>query len=185
MYVADEDVNGVLLHYRTSRQGYCPYLKGIFWEIRYDVWLNHFFRQGILIQIANDFYDLQLSVEELPQIKVASSFAEDGYQYRFRLNFDNRNYMADQQASRASCINLENASLSGAGGALEPLSSSLLMKLFPFTLVFRKDLQIIATGTQLKEMYAMGVLVGQSLPAVARMCRPKLCLTWENVSQLK
>ena len=124
-------------------------------------------------------------MEELPQIREADSSAEDGYQYRFRLNFDNKNYMADQQASRTSCIDLENASLSGVEGALEPLSSSLLMKLFPFTLVFRKDLQIIATGSQLKEMYPIGVLVGQYLPAVARMCRPKLCLTWDNVSRLK
>lgn len=42
MYVADEDVNGVLLHYRTSRQGYCPYLKGIFFKKFVIYWIKSF-----------------------------------------------------------------------------------------------------------------------------------------------
>ena len=88
--------------------------------------------------------------------------------------------MADQASSRTGCINLEFGAYSD-GTALAPLSSFHLMRLFPFTLVFRKDLQIIATGLQLKEMYPAGVLVGKYLPAVAKMIRPKLCLTWDNV----
>lgn len=30
MYVSHEDKDGVLLHYRSSRKGFCPYLTGEF-----------------------------------------------------------------------------------------------------------------------------------------------------------
>ena len=56
------------------------------------------------------------------------------------------------------------------------------MQLFPFTLVFRPDLKIIAVGRQLKQMFPDNILVGQALPDVARVRRPKLLFTWGNVT---
>lgn len=187
MYVASEDADGVVLYYRTSRTGFCPYLSGRHPATAYFMlWFQYILpgNTGILIQIAKDFYNLELTLQELPRNKTIS-FTEDGYQFRFRLNFNNRDYMADQQASRTACINLDMSVNARNPQALAPLSSFVLMQLFPFTLVFRKDLQIIAVGVQLLEMFPAEVLVSQPLPTVARMCRPKLSLTWDNVTYFK
>lgn len=64
---------------------------------------------------------------------------------------------------------------------LTSLSSSILMQLFPFTLVFRPNLEIISAGRQLRNMFPDNALIGQALPDVARIRRPKLLFTWDNV----
>jgi guanylate cyclase len=140
---------------------------------------------GQLHQIAHDFYGIQLTVEELTKTPFNK---EEGYQFRFRLNFDNRDYMTGRSACNGSLelgrINISscgNASTMASENALASLSSSILMQLFPFTLVFRPDLQIIAVGRQLKQMFPDNTLVGQALPDVARVRRPKLLFTWDNV----
>jgi guanylate cyclase len=140
---------------------------------------------GQLHQIAHDFYGIQLTVEELTKTPFNK---EEGYQFRFRLNFDNRDYMTGRSACNGSLelgrINISSrgsASTMASEKALASLSSSILMQLFPFTLVFRPDLQIIAVGRQLKQMFPDNALVGQALPDVARVRRPKLLFTWDNV----
>ncbi|XP_046645351.1 soluble guanylate cyclase 89Db-like isoform X2 [Daphnia pulicaria] len=171
MYISHEDAEGVLLHYRTTRNGFCPYLI------------------GQLHQIAHDFYGIQLTVEELTKTPFNK---EEGYQFRFRLNFDNRDYMTGRSACNGSLeLGRINISSRGSAGtmasekALASLSSSILMQLFPFTLVFRPDLQIIAVGRQLKQMFPDNALVGQALPDVARVRRPKLLFTWDNLYSLQ
>lgn len=139
---------------------------------------------GQLHQIAHDFYGIPLAVEELPQ----KPFSKDEcYQFWFRLNFNNRDYMADRSSSSCSLdpgrlnFSMRESEKSNSQKALASLSSSVLMQLFPFTLVFRPDLKIISTGSQLKNMYPDNALVGQTLTDVARVRRPKLLLTWEAV----
>lgn len=137
---------------------------------------------GQLHQIAHDFYGIKLSVDELPQKPFTK---EECYQFWFRLNFDNRDYMACRSTCKNSLglgrINLSSANKTSGEKELASLSSSVLMQLFPFTLVFRPDLKVISAGSQLKNMYPHNTLVGQALVDVARVRRPKLLLTWENV----
>lgn len=139
---------------------------------------------GQLHQIAHDFYGIPLTVEELPKKPFSK---EECYQFWFRLNFNNRDYMADRSSSSSSLdpgrlnFSMRESEKSNSQKALASLSSSVLMQLFPFTLVFRPDLKIISTGSQLKNMYPDNALVGQTLLDVARLRRPKLLLTWENV----
>lgn len=138
---------------------------------------------GQLLQIAHDFYGIQLAVTELPN---KPSTKVEGFQFRLRLNFNNRDYLAGRRHSSGSGLSLERLSLtnSQAGGhnkSLSALSSTVLLQLFPFTLAFRSDLEIISVGCQLKQMYPDGALVKMSLPEVARLRRPKLRLTWDNV----
>jgi guanylate cyclase len=85
------------------------------------------------------------------------------------------------ELGRINISSCGNASTMASENALASLSSSILMQLFPFTLVFRPDLQIIAVGRQLKQMFPDNTLVGQALPDVARVRRPKLLFTWDNV----
>lgn len=55
------------------------------------------------------------------------------------------------------------------------------MRLFPFAILFRSDLRIVKIGRQLKIMFPDDVLINQALPELAKMRRPKIELTWENV----
>ncbi|XP_032778265.1 soluble guanylate cyclase 89Db isoform X3 [Daphnia magna] len=159
MYISHEDVDGVLLHYRTPRNGLCPYLR------------------GLLLQIAEDYFGIQLDVTELP----SEPSGEDEYnQYRFRLNFNNRDYLASQKYMNGSNLGLERKMM-----AATPLSSNTLLQLFPFGLIFRSDLKIISTGKQLKIMFPDKGLFGQALPGIAKMRRPKVDLTWDNVLSLQ
>ena len=103
-----------------------------------------------------------------------------GYQFLFRLNFDNRDYLTQKSVLNGKCLELERMP-SPASNNLSSLSSSILLQLFPFSLIFRKDLYIIGTGKQLKQMFCCAELIGQDLPSVARMRRPKLKPTWDNV----
>lgn len=62
------------------------------------------------------------------------------------------------------------------------LSSNALLQLFPFALIFRSDLKIISTGKQLKIMFMDGI-IGHSLDELVKMRRPRVNLTWDNVSK--
>lgn len=119
-------------------------------------------------------------MKELTPLNEPSS-TEDGYQFTFRLNFDNRDYMAGRQGHCLALEKMSSSSDSSGCEGLAPLFSSTLLQLFPFTLIFRPDLQIIDSGRQLTQMFPEGTLVGQTLPDVSRMRRPKLRLTWDNV----
>lgn len=143
-----------------------------------------FFPIGQLHQIAHDFYGIPLTIEELPKKPYSK---EECHQFWFRLNFNNRDYMADRSASSSNLepgrINFSSreSAKTASQKALASLSSSVLMQLFPFALVFRPDLKIISTGCQLKHMFSDNAVLGQPLAEVARLRRPKLRLTWENV----
>ena len=168
IYVTEKDPDGVVITYRTSRKGYCTYLI------------------GILEEIAEQFYDIRhLSVIQLPQEPSHDSSA-DGEKYLFRINFDNRDYMADQAIVKGIAERLSNnekkPKTEHIDKVLPPVPGKIIMQLFPFTLIFRPDLKIIETGNKLKEMYPEGTFIGQSLPDVIKMRRPKLKITWENAS---
>lgn len=180
MYISHEDVDGVLLHYRTPRHGLCPYLRGNSFVSRdcsgqaRMIMCFNFFVIGLLLQIAEDYFGIQLSVHELP----SEPSGEDEYnQYRFRLNFNNRDYLASQKTMNGSNLGLERKMM-----AATPLSSNTLLRLFPFGLIFRSDLNIISTGQQLKIMFPNKGLIGRALPLIAKMRRPKVNLTWDNVT---
>jgi guanylate cyclase len=111
-----------------------------------------------------------------------------GYQYRIRINFDNRDYMACKAIEHGAMALERKANFltsTTANDYQEPLpqlSSSILLQLFPFCLIFSSDLKIIAVGCQLRLMFSRRMLIGQILPDVARLRRPRLNLTWDNVN---
>ncbi len=140
---------------------------------------------GLLGQVAADFYGLQLSMGHFPDEPCGN--IEGGYKYRIRLNFDNRDYMACKTIELGAMALERKANFLTSTTAnihqepLPQLSSSILLQLFPFCLIFRSDLKIIAAGCQLKQMFLWRMLLGQILPDVARLRRPRLNLTWDNV----
>lgn len=112
---------------------------------------------------------------------------DECHQFRFRLNFDNRDYLANREAIKGSSLEPERKMLSSTQPCirkmLAPLASTILLKLFPFAMVFRRDLKIAAVGRQLKIMFPNLGLIDRSLSEMAKMRRPKIHLDWENVSQ--
>lgn len=198
MYISHEDVDGVVLHYRTTRNGFCPYLSGD--SLNYlrdcvtssqlsqllplnDCGNSRAFSSGLLHQIAVDFYGIELSMQQLPDDE--RSDVDEGYRFRFRLNYNNRDYLMCRAAGDGSGLELEKRAnffkRVGNQDSLTPLSSSILLQLFPFTLVFKRDMSILTTGPQLRRLYPSAGFAGKPLADVARMRRPKVALTWDNV----
>ncbi|EFX79271.1 hypothetical protein DAPPUDRAFT_245123 [Daphnia pulex] len=171
IYVLEEDADGVVIHYRTSRIGLYPYL------------------YGLLDQVAIDFYGIRLAAGTFSQNSYDN--IEMGYQYRIRINFDNRDYMACKAIEHGAMALERKANFLASTTAkvyqepLPQLSSSILLQLFPFSLIFRSDLKIIAVGCQLRLMFSRRMLIGQILPDVARLRRPRLNLTWDNLVTLQ
>lgn len=144
------------------------------------------FFAGILDQVAMDVYGLRLSVQgKLPDVPHESN--QEGYQYQFRLNFDNRNYMLVKMCKSIACGAVERErkiNICPSAESRKPLaqlSSCILLQLFPFSLVFRSDMRAISVGCQLTRMFSGRPLLGKPLSDVARLRRPKINFTWENV----
>ena len=130
-------------------------------------------KTGLLLQVAEEYYNIELAVNELP----VESWSKDEYkEYKFRLNFNNRDYLASRETMKGSHLELEKKMLS-----CPSLSSRTLLRLFPFALVFNSDLKIIGVGKQLKVMFPYPGLTDHTLPELVKMRRPKVGLTWENV----
>lgn len=141
---------------------------------------------GILDQVATDYYGISLSSDKLPDLPYESN--SEGHHYRIRLNFDNRNYMTCKAIVNGS-LELERKfnsgptqKFNGRTEHLAPVTNYLLMQLFPFSLIFSSNLEIISVGLQLIRMFPHSKLVGKLLGDVARLRRPRSNLTWENVS---
>ena len=134
---------------------------------------------GQLHQIAGDFYGIPLIIEQLPLGELVKG---EGFQFSFRLNFDNRDYLSSRQLIHSNDIQLEHKVSPGGSSGLTPIQHSTLLTLFPFALVFRPDLCIIAAGNQLRRMYPDESLVHQPMHLVTKMRRPKVTMTWSNVS---
>ena len=95
---------------------------------------------GILRRIAKDFYGIaDISFHELPQSPIDERSETYDYKHLLRVNFDNRDYLADQAMLKGLVTPSIDESLS-------PVPGRIMMKLFPFTLVFRSDLTIIEIG---------------------------------------
>ena len=145
----------------------------IFQEINCYSYFQTFYIIGILHQVASSFYQIDLKVEELSTPNQLPD--DDGfYEFNYHLRFDNRRYMMTKAVS--------------ANGNIDPdlnhLSSSILTRLFPFSLTFGQDLQIVECGVQLRRMFPTETKTCADLTNFVRLRLPKLRLTWENVKNI-
>ena len=120
--------------------------------------------------MALEFFNLKISLPELPAEPNEQN--EDGYQYTLRVNFDNSDYLARVEADKRRIAEMDY---------LAPLSINILLQLFPFIFVFNEELNIITIGDTLRKMYPGNILMGRQLSAVARLRRPRVPLSWNNV----
>nr|CAD7193906.1 unnamed protein product [Timema douglasi] len=125
MYITHVDPEGVVLVYRSTRQGFIQYF------------------MGQLYQIAEELYNTQLAIKVLEENTSAPGSRK--VLVKFRLDFDNREFVFSKTASKSNLERLE----------LPPVSCSVLMKMFPFGLVYNKDMKVLAVGEKLLQVGAL------------------------------
>jgi guanylate cyclase len=95
----------------------------------------------------------------------------------FQLNFENLQYKKITNSNATSDLYFQNI------GSNLPIRSEIFFELFPFHVVFKRDLEIISVGESLKQ--AMKHAEGESVRDVFNLLRPLMNFTWENVSGKK
>ncbi|XP_044761356.1 soluble guanylate cyclase 89Db-like [Coccinella septempunctata] len=160
MYLTEVDENGCVLVYRSIRQGFTHYL------------------MGQLQEIAVSLFNLNLETKVL-----SSEMSEaNGKKIRivtFRLNFDNSQYMKMKIEKAA---HLETT-------LLAPFPCDLLLRLFPFGILFNPAMVITGCGEKIIEVAGKGgkqKLLLKPITKYFRLRRPKgISFTWKNTFYLK
>jgi guanylate cyclase len=127
---------------------------------------------GQLYQIADELYNTQLAIKVLEE--VTSAPGTRNVLVKFRLDFDNREFVLSRTEKRTLPGRL----------ALPTVPCSVLMRLFPFGLVFNEDMRILAAGEKLLQVCGSGpeALLGQSITDSFKLRRPRgIPFTWKNV----
>ncbi|KAK9758685.1 hem-NO-binding [Popillia japonica] len=158
MYVTDIDNEGCVLVYRSSRQGFTQYLT------------------GLLLQIAKDFFKLTLKVRVIETTNSASD-NDNMNVVKFRLDFDNSDYVLDQLRKEAY---LDRKTFS-------PVPISFLLELFPFSILLNREMKVTATGDKIPAVWqAKENVLGIYAPKYFHVRRPKgVSFTWQNILHLK
>nr|CAD7395685.1 unnamed protein product [Timema poppensis] len=105
--------------------------------------LQNVLSTGQLYQIAEELYNTQLAIKVLEENTSAPGSRK--VLVKFRLDFDNREFVFSKTASKSNLERLE----------LPPVSCSVLMKMFPFGLVYNKDMKVLAVGEKLLQVGAL------------------------------
>ncbi|KAL3278568.1 hypothetical protein HHI36_016114 [Cryptolaemus montrouzieri] len=160
MYLTEVDEKGCVLVYRSIRQGFTHYLMGQLHEIA-----NHLFN----LELQTEVLDSQFSDVNGKKIVIVT----------FRLNFDNEQYMKMKTEKAA---HLETTPLS-------PFSCDLLLRLFPFGILFNPTMAITGCGEKIIEVAGKGgkeKLLLKPITKYFRLRRPKgISFTWKNTFYLK
>ena len=127
---------------------------------------------GQLYQIAEEFYNTKLTIKVLEEATTVPDARN--VLVKFRLDFDNQEYILSRSKKRT---NLERLTL-------PPVPCSVLIRLFPFGLVFNEKMVILGAGEKLREVCGTSpkALIGESVTDNFKLRRPKgISFTWKNV----
>ncbi|KAF4524042.1 hypothetical protein B566_EDAN016025, partial [Ephemera danica] len=157
MFLSHVDSDGVVLVYRSNRRGLKHYL------------------MGQMEEIANDVYHIDVRIVELGEEFDASN-PQSQLQVRFRLDFDNSEYMAGE-ARRRGRLGLDAALLPAVPG-------NLLLRLFPFGVMINRELRVVAAGEKLQWRGRTRV-TGSPFASLFRLRRPKVDIDWRTLLYLQ
>nr|CAD7255810.1 unnamed protein product [Timema shepardi] len=153
--------------------------------------LQNVLSSGQLYQIAEELYNTQLAIKVLEENTSAPGSRK--VLVKFRLDFDNREFVFSKTASKSNLERLE----------LPPVSCSVLMKMFPFGLVYNKDMKVLAVGEKLLQVGTRGdctsrpgadkpvygdpdAILGRPITDNFRLRRPRgVQFTWKNTMDLR
>lgn len=124
------------------------------------------------MEVASQLYNTDLGVTILREEESAHGIRN--VLVKFRLDFDNREYVAAKHDRRRHLEHLQ----------LPPVPCSLFLKLFPFTIFLREDMKILAAGVKLVQHWGYGNSgVGKPVTQFFRLLRPRgVPFTWTTVS---
>ncbi|KAJ9579989.1 hypothetical protein L9F63_004372, partial [Diploptera punctata] len=154
MYITHVDPQGVVLVYRSNRQGF-----------------THYF-MGQLYQIAEELYNTKLAIKVLEEANTIPGAKK--VLVKFRLDFDNRDFVFSRSEKRTSLERL----------SLPAVPCSVLMTLFPFGIVFGEDMRILAAGEKLLQICGTcpEALLGQIITDYFKLRRPRgIPFTWKKL----
>jgi guanylate cyclase len=120
-------------------------------------------------QVGKVFYNIDVKIEVISQVE-QSDFAH----VIFNLEFKNEQYKtAMSQASFASMTN------SSRIPSNLPIKSEIFFELFPFHVVFNRNMDIISIGNGLHT--ALHNIEGESFRDSFNLIRPLITFTWDDV----
>uniref|UniRef100_A0A1Q3FL72 guanylate cyclase n=1 Tax=Culex tarsalis TaxID=7177 RepID=A0A1Q3FL72_CULTA len=174
MQLIEVDEKGAVLVYRSTRSGFSKYLR------------------GQLMEIAKQLYNMDLTIKvlesqnDVPGGTTGPISIQGGLKMvivKYRLDFDNREYMQNRVHLKAHPSQL----------ALPTVSSSLLLELFPFALILNQKMCITAAGEKLIESWMMNnvtkspnELMGTKVTDHFKLRRPTgITFTWDNMKRLQ
>ncbi|KAK9505039.1 hypothetical protein O3M35_009189 [Rhynocoris fuscipes] len=134
------------------------------------VGFKHYF-MGQLEYIAEQFFKTELKITVLEEF-----ISNDGFKnvtIKFRLNYDNNEFIGNAQSM---IINTN----------LPPISSKFLLDLFPYSVMFGKNLRILGTGPKLLTLFPDVKLMHSPVSNILKIRRPRgIPFTWDNVTVCK
>ncbi|XP_022255882.1 soluble guanylate cyclase 89Da-like [Limulus polyphemus] len=127
---------------------------------------------GQLVQIARTFYGLELDVRIL---RNGPDSDGTGCHVIYHLQFDNTPYQK-QQMARKSLQELTD---------LSPISGRNLFILFPFSVAFDRNMNILEVGGKVRELFNFHGFIGKHVETFFLFHRPRVVFSWRNVLTLQ
>jgi guanylate cyclase, other len=152
-FVSEETENSLVLHYRSKRKGYVHYVKGQIKQVG-----KLFYKKNVEIDLLSEREELDLNHAV------------------FLLKFENKEYQNVTKSSFMFEEYLHNAL------ANLSIKSDIFFELFPFHIVFKRNLEIMSIGDGLKT--AIMHAEGESMKDVFNLVRPLINFTWDNVIKI-
>jgi guanylate cyclase len=117
------------------------------------------------------FYNIDVEIEVLSEKQEM-----DLTHVVFQLHFENTQFKKISTTLGASDHHFQEI------GSNLPIRSEIFFELFPFHVVFKRDLEIISVGESLRQ--AMKHAECESIRDVFNLIRPLMNLTWDNVRDI-
>lgn len=153
-FVEKESATGLILHYRSKRKGFLYYVRG---QIK---------------AVGKIFYNLDVKIEVLSD-KIEGELTH----VVFQLFFKNDQYIRDLTNSSASMTSLRHKERMIDSNL--PIRSETFFELFPFHVVFKKNLVVVSIGDGLAQ--AMKHAEGERITDLFNLIRPLVAFTWDNI----
>ncbi|CAB1423556.1 unnamed protein product [Pleuronectes platessa] len=164
--VEEECETSLTLHYRSTRKGFTQFVK------------------GQLSQVGRQFYNTDIEVEILSKEETEKMTYVEPADFSLHSLWTN----LCKQASEVYKMNFDNAAFkhrmpqqkTAPSYEKLPMKRGIFFDMFPFSVIFRRDMTMYRVGDGLKEVFSD--LQGKKVDEEFALVRPMLEFSWDNVS---
>ncbi|XP_070493703.1 soluble guanylate cyclase 89Da-like isoform X2 [Chironomus tepperi] len=176
MQITDIDYNGAILIYRSNRSGFSKYLMGQLLEIAKEI-----YNLDVKIRIVDSINDSIGGT--VGPIELSSKTGLKSVVVKFRLDFDNHEYMQNSLRMKTHPSQV----------SLKPVTTEMLLELFPFGMILNSEMKIVAAGNNLIESWSSNndnkhpnELIGSKITKYFKLRRPTgIVFDFSNVTTLQ